>query len=419
MHNNPYIFILACLMTAVPLMYAADNSEVKYNVESYYDNLEALEKEWHSTHEASYFRKAKNLLTEANTFVRERNAIFYRFQLDLASAVLLKSRDGTEFGRNAHGAVRLNQAAIIDVLATVDVRQMKSLAAWPDLRAAYASLLMVQRAIWVSLRDPTLDGAKIVLDSTVSLQPDADAAERLNRVDRNTRVAVQNDLKSFMAETAPYIDRFLIDAFSMEPKDSRMLNEMLLMGLYTPEDRAKLMGKVEGMVGHSIVTKDKFFMLQSTELLRRLEAFDAIEGKRKQRIQELIEIVKSHDESWADPSSARGLACRMLGEMRAPESTDALLSILHVEGKNSDSAHSPAYDALVRIGVPAKAKLIEHICTSENGRSGQLAASCLSAIYGAQYAGDILRDCLGTEKDEKRRNRLSEAIALVSESKGP
>lgn len=242
MNNNPCVLFLVSLMTAVAVTYAADTSKGNDTVQTYNSDVLGLEQEWISNPQASYFSKALTLSRAARPAAAETNVEVHTFQLDLASGVLLKSRDGSEFGSDA-SAVRHCQAEIIGKLAAVDVGRMKDLAAWPELRARYARLLMLERAIWVSSRDPTLDGEMIELDSTIRLQPaPASAQERLIR---NQRVSLQGDLKRFMAETAPLIDRFMIAAFSMEPVDFRMLNELLAMGFYTAEERARLVTAAE------------------------------------------------------------------------------------------------------------------------------------------------------------------------------
>lgn len=175
------------------------------------------------------------------------------------------------------------------------------------------------------------------------------------------------------------------------------------------------------MAENAGVTKkeDKvILMLRSANLPERMNAFKSMRDERKQRVQELIDIVKTHDEQWADSTSPRGLACRVLGEMRAVEATDALLSILHIEGMNDEIANSPAFDALVRIGVLGKAKLIEYISASENGQSRRLVAKCLRSIYGPECAVVVLRASVRKEKNEKRKSRLSEAAALIAGSDG-
>lgn len=244
MHHIPYVSILVCLMMTVEVVHAAAPSGGNPTVMTYNRDVMALEQGWKSTRQASYFSKALALFQATKSTIPEMDVDFHTSQLDLASGMLLKSRDGSEFGSDA-GAVRCCQAEIIAQLADVDVRQLKKLAAWPELRARYARLLMLQRATWISLRDPTFDGKLIELDSTIHLQPDPVVQERLLR---NQRIALQRDVKRFLEETGPAIDRFMIAAFSIEPGDFRMLNELLAMGLYTPTDRAKLVARVAGNI---------------------------------------------------------------------------------------------------------------------------------------------------------------------------
>jgi hypothetical protein len=127
---------------------------------------------------------------------------------------------------------------------------MKQLSSWPELRAQYGRLLMIQRATWLSLRDPDLDGKPIELDSTLRLQTSPeDVVRNTERIARNIKIALQFDLKRFLKELGPEIDKFMVASFSDEPKDMRMFNALLAMGLYTHEERAKLTAAMEKNTG--------------------------------------------------------------------------------------------------------------------------------------------------------------------------
>ena len=220
-------------------------------------DLLALEREWQTTSNPSYFSKASRLVRVTRHSQLMVDPRCHTFILDLTCGVLLKSRDGTEFDMNAESAVRSCQNKVVDELASVDPSVMTRFEAWPELRARYTRLMMIQRARWISLRDPSLDGP-IMLDSTQHLgamEPDpakravylaAEEAANKKRLIQNQQASLQYDVKKFMADTGPEIDRFMIAAFSAEPADFRMLNELLLMGRYTAEARTTLVNLVAG-----------------------------------------------------------------------------------------------------------------------------------------------------------------------------
>lgn len=239
MHNIPYVWFLACLVLAAALTHASDISGDSPTMMTYSNDVMALEHEWSSTHRDTYFNKAL-ALCRARAATPEMTVEYHTAHLDLASGVLGKSRDGFE-SRSDPSVVRRCQAEIIALLAGVNVRKLKELPAWPELRARYARILMFQHATWTCLRDPALDGAGMQLDSTEGTEPDPHAQERRNR---NRRIALQGDLKRFLKEKGPVIDRFMIEAFSVEPADFRMLNELLAMGLYSAVDRVTLVTTV-------------------------------------------------------------------------------------------------------------------------------------------------------------------------------
>jgi hypothetical protein len=234
MHRSGRSAFLGILLLMSSVTQASD--DVKDRAVTLYDreNL-ALERKWGADQQAKYFSEALALFRARNA-AQEMNPQVQSAQLDLASGVLLKTRDGSEYGSDA-GAVRNCQAAIIRELVAVNIEQLERLPNWADLRARYARLLMYQRATWLGLRDPALDDQSIELDSTIRMEPDPAAEERLLR---NQRIALQLDLKHFLKEAGPAIDRFMISLFSRKPEDFRMLNELLAMGLYTPAERSKL-----------------------------------------------------------------------------------------------------------------------------------------------------------------------------------
>ena len=251
MHTTYFGSSWVCLMMAATALSETNSIGGRPIVNTYNQDIMALEQEWNSTNQISCFIKARELFVARSGGLKTVG--FHTSQLDLAAAVLFKSRGGKEFQKEGD-IVFINQGEIIDMLAIgANVSEMEKLAVWPELRSRYALLMMCQRATSISLRDPTLDDKMIQLDSTVRWQPLTDAEQQAlqKKADLYERIHLQHALKSFMKDTGPRIDRFMVDAFSREPFDIRMLNELLAMGLYTPEERAKLVTivaeKVKGL----------------------------------------------------------------------------------------------------------------------------------------------------------------------------
>lgn len=248
MHHIFYISLFFCLMIAA-VVHAAEHSEVVKTDLNLRDRVTALEQEWKAGNEASYFEKAWALF-HAIGLARPLDSVpdcdYYTCQLDLVNNVVSKSRDGTEFrdsdlfvlGERA----RFVESLVMARLAQGDVKQMKELKSWPVLRARYGRLLMRERAVWISMRDPTLDGQVLMLDSTIGIR---DPAVDQQREQQNKKIHVQLFLKRCLDDNGPEIDRFMVDAFSLEPSDRRVLDELLALGLYTAPERAKLMAAIE------------------------------------------------------------------------------------------------------------------------------------------------------------------------------
>ena len=227
---------------------AANMSTTNMAVSAYTNEFYSLEKEWTATNSPSYFYKSMSLFNSVRAI---DNTCFksLSFQLDIASGMLLKSRCGSEFGPNGIAICRC-QADVISQLAAQDISMVSHLSSWQELRARYARILMYQRSMWFSLRDPAFDNEPITMYSSIRVQPDP-IPDAINHADRNNKIALQMVLKRVISETAPMIDRFMVAAFSSEPEDMRMLNEFLAIGGYSPEDRAKLVrvvGKTFGKI---------------------------------------------------------------------------------------------------------------------------------------------------------------------------
>ncbi len=240
MLNKQRSFILVSFLLSATMLHAAEapgsNITVRTN-----NGIVQLEQEYKLSPRGPYLLKAMHLLEERFGIPeKERTSEHFTSQLDLAAGVLFKGVDWGEFGSDA-SSVRCCVEEITRCLATVEIHDIKSLENWPELRARFARLLMYQRAIWVRLRDPTLDDKTIQLYSGIDIPP---RPVDTNAVDPNIKIELQHNLKRFLTDTGPAIDNFMVTAFSTAPADFRMLNELLAMGLYTPSERTKLVKKV-------------------------------------------------------------------------------------------------------------------------------------------------------------------------------
>jgi hypothetical protein len=235
-----YVLLLICLpVTFTETLAAVAEVPVMKNEEK---SVVSLELEWALNHRPIYFSKALQLFSAQNAEPHPSKD-FYSSQLNFASSILMKSRDGSEYGDEA-SPIRCCQAKIVQQLANVIFDNVKDLPGWPELRAGTARLLMCQRGTWLSLRDPNLDGKTIELDSAINYQPDQAAQERNLR---NKKIEMQLDLKRFLGEFGPAIDRYMVNAFSIEPKNSQMLSDLLVIGNYSSVEREKLTNMVESV----------------------------------------------------------------------------------------------------------------------------------------------------------------------------
>ncbi len=202
--------------------------------------LIALESAWAKPdHDPVYFQRAASLLTDLIS-KPEIDDRYWDLVLDIASGVLLKSRGGLEYGENAI-PVRNNQTDVAErLISSAFMKQRAQLPRWREHRARHARLLVGLRFGWVALRDATVDGQMIVLDSTATL-PGVERSA-IARLEQNMRVSLQLDVKRFLAEVAPSIDAFLVSLYR-DPGDAREFNELLAMGGYTPGERAHLVAK--------------------------------------------------------------------------------------------------------------------------------------------------------------------------------
>ncbi len=233
----------AILVIALAIAVQAAEKPPKSTMADVEKQLITLEGAWtKSEHDPVYFQQAVLLLSEtiANPEIDDR---YWDLVLDIASGVLLKTRGGLEFGDNA-SPVRNNQAEVAKrLVASAFVKQLERLPRWREHRARHARLLVGLRFGWMALRDATIDGQLIQLDSSLRL-PGSERST-VDRLEQNARVALQLDLKRFLAEVAPDIDAFLVSAYR-NAADARELNELLSMGGYTPAERAHLVAKAAG-----------------------------------------------------------------------------------------------------------------------------------------------------------------------------
>ena len=251
--------ILICLIMTVSVTHASEPSEGN-DLKKYKSAHLALEKEWKTTPHISYFGKMVQLSREALSLPIV-DVDFHNFQLDLVSDMFLKSCYGSTMG--AHPDVIGSKSYVIHKLSSINIKRIKDMPFWSKFRSRYARLMMLQRATCFMLLDSTLDDKSIVLDNTCPASAfESDPTKRaalvaVEEADRkkleiqNRKVSAQIQVKKFMKETAPVIDRFMIATFSNKPDDLRMLNEFLALGFYTPAEQTKLVALVKAKVQKS------------------------------------------------------------------------------------------------------------------------------------------------------------------------
>jgi hypothetical protein len=160
--------------------------------------------------------------------------------------MLTASMNGS--GSPEPGTVRACQNEAAELLSTGRfIEYHATMPGWSQERSRRARLLVLARANWVHGRRPALDDVPLVVDSTVHLPGQEDRAKAL--VERNVRVAMQQDLRRAFDEVEPHITDFLAKAYASPPFDFREMRDFLALGRYEPSmwqgqlERAAAMGK--------------------------------------------------------------------------------------------------------------------------------------------------------------------------------
>jgi hypothetical protein len=168
-------------------------------------------------------------------------------------------------------------------------------------------------------------------------------------------------------------------------------------------------------------------LLSSPRLDVRSKAADEILAERQKTITELMAILSANspDGNWLLDTTPPGLACRILGEMRASEAVSLLIKwvsppakgVLLASSANLD-AKSPACAAIVMIGKPAEPALMA-ILKQEKGTFLWLTIlDILKDIEGPKCAAVILEEAIAKEEaDSPDKEHLQAALKKVKDEK--
>jgi len=258
MYNNLCLLVPIYLALFFVNVNASENlNPVNSRMKNYKKIYLSLEREWDEGNRGNYFSSMKFLSSRIRKDMDVLGVEANELHLDLASDMLIKSRDGSR--------VR-EQSQVIAHLTSVDIDKIKKLPSWTELRARYARLVMLQRGDWIFLRNPSLDNKyKVTMDSTISLaflekNPKERARmlemekARKKKLEEENKIAMeklekqvvsQSDILNCIEEYGPVIDRFMIDSFSTQPVDLKALREYLTLGRYSFEEQVNIIDLVK------------------------------------------------------------------------------------------------------------------------------------------------------------------------------
>jgi hypothetical protein len=145
---------------------------------------------------------------------------------------------------------------------------------------------------------------------------------------------------------------------------------------------------------------------------------------RAQFVAELLR--RLHSKSDPDKKSA---VIFLLGEYRVSEASASLVGMIDVEGANGVDAGErkrlelwgkyPAYEALVKIGVPAVREVIVKLETATDTTTKNLGASVIRAVYGRDIGEVVLEKAAAKQTDEQKKENLKAASEIVRTGREP
>lgn len=165
---------------------------------------------------------------------------------------------------------------------------------------------------------------------------------------------------------------------------------------------------------------------EPSPLVQRLRRLDRMTDEERKALvhelawerQQLLEsLLKQLDSATAE---ARIHAAYLLGffrlEQACPQLARRIVMVDEGTAQRSDDywfwGRNVAQEALIRIGKPATAALLDNLASSDDGQVRKLSADALRAIEGA-LARAAIEDAARREPGTTRRRRLEAATALI------
>ena len=190
---------------------------------------------------------------------------------------------------------------------------------------------------------------------------------------------------------------------------------------------------VAGLVGYSRGggteggRRTAFALLNSDASEERLRARALILEDRRQTIEGLLTIIRApvdEGEPFYISGTPRNLAIDLVGRLRAKEAVPELVDILLPKpGHSTDTSRLMFFGhagyALVRIGLPSVAPVLERLKTLERWGDRDPYLRVLVAIEGAARAEERLRQSIEREPAGKTRENLQATLADLLQHRFP
>lgn len=190
---------------------------------------------------------------------------------------------------------------------------------------------------------------------------------------------------------------------------------------------------VAGLVAHSRGGEGEgggespFALLRSRSSAERLRARALIVEARRQTLGELLTIIRApvdEGEPFYISGTRRNLAVDLLGRLRAKEAVPELVDILLPKpGHSTDTSRLMFFGhagyALVRIGLPSVAPVLERLKTLERWGDRDPYLRVLVAVEGAAGAEERLRQSIEREPAGKTRENLQAGLADLLQHRFP
>lgn len=177
-------------------------------------------------------------------------------------------------------------------------------------------------------------------------------------------------------------------------------------------------GMCLGMVAHGQEGfRTALEKIRSTNIVERNQGVATITRERDYVVKELINIAREEQDreaSWTPGATVKNCALRALGRLRASEAIPILIeSIAPKKGQSGvieETGVSPAYSALIEIGVPATDKLLDEVAGEGSKFRREMCCRVLEGVYTRPIAAQVVRERLKKEDKPERVERLSRAV---------